>query len=44
MYSFHKYNVYYLTMNEYNEITNSLKDAVEKFNNEVRDIQSKMKT
>ncbi|HDT5833461.1 TPA: staphylocoagulase [Staphylococcus aureus] len=41
MYSFHKYNVYYLTMNEYNEITNSLKDAVEKFNNEVRDIQSK---
>ncbi|WP_085063320.1 staphylocoagulase [Staphylococcus aureus] len=41
MYSFHNYNVYYLTMNEYNEITNSLKDAVEKFNNEVRDIQSK---
>ncbi|HCU8000306.1 TPA: staphylocoagulase [Staphylococcus aureus] len=41
MYSFHKYNVYYLTMNEYNEISNSLKDAVEKFNNEVRDIQSK---
>ncbi|CAC8602933.1 staphylocoagulase [Staphylococcus aureus] len=41
MYSFHKYNVYYLTMNEYNEITNSLKDVVEKFNNEVRDIQSK---
>ncbi|HDC8896147.1 TPA: staphylocoagulase [Staphylococcus aureus] len=41
MYSFHKYNAYYLTMNEYNEITNSLKDAVEKFNNEVRDIQSK---
>ncbi|HDD2261998.1 TPA: staphylocoagulase [Staphylococcus aureus] len=41
MYSFHKYNVYYLTMNEYNEIINSLKDAVEKFNNEVRDIQSK---
>ncbi|HDD2328110.1 TPA: staphylocoagulase [Staphylococcus aureus] len=41
MYSFHKYNVYYLTMNEYNEITNSLKDAVKKFNNEVRDIQSK---
>ncbi|HDA1512999.1 TPA: staphylocoagulase, partial [Staphylococcus aureus] len=41
MYSFHKYNVYYLKMNEYNEISNSLKDAVEKFNNEVRDIQSK---
>nr|AXH79934.1 staphylocoagulase XId [Staphylococcus argenteus] len=41
MYSFHKYNVYYLTMNEYNEITNSLKDAVEKFKNEVKDIQSK---
>ncbi|HCU7983083.1 TPA: staphylocoagulase [Staphylococcus aureus] len=41
MYSFHKYNVYYLTMNEYNEISNLLKDAVEKFNNEVRDIQSK---
>ncbi|HFG0411496.1 TPA: staphylocoagulase [Staphylococcus aureus] len=41
MYSFHKYNVYYLTMNEYNEISNSLKDAVEKFKNEVSDIQSK---
>ncbi len=31
-------------MNEYNEISNSLKDAVEKFNNEVRDIDLKMKT
>ncbi len=28
-------------MNEYNEISNSLKDAVEKFKNEVSDIQSK---
>lgn len=38
MYLFYKYNVYYLIMNEYNEILNLLKDVVEKFNNEVRDI------
>ncbi len=41
MLTFHKYNLYNLTMNEYNDIFNSLKDAVYQFNKEVKEIEHK---
>ena len=44
MLTFHKYNLYNLTMNEYNDIFNSLKDAVYQFNKEVKEIEHKMLT
>ncbi|HDY9429317.1 TPA: staphylocoagulase [Staphylococcus argenteus] len=43
MTKFHDFEMYKLTMNEYNDIQRSLKDAVDEFNNEVKDIQSKNK-
>ncbi|WP_142290123.1 staphylocoagulase, partial [Staphylococcus argenteus] len=39
MLTFSKYNLYNLTVNEYNDIFNSLKDAVNQFNKEVKDIE-----
>ncbi|HCX2760082.1 TPA: staphylocoagulase [Staphylococcus aureus] len=41
MLTFHKYNLCNLTMNEYNDIFNSLKDAVYQFNKEVKEIEHK---
>ncbi len=41
MLTFHKYNLYNLTMNQYNDIFNSLKDAVYQFNKEVKEIEHK---
>ncbi|CDR27038.1 staphylocoagulase [Staphylococcus schweitzeri] len=41
MLTFHKYNLYKLTTNEYNDIFNSLKDAVYQFNKEVKEIEHK---
>ncbi|MBO0927278.1 staphylocoagulase [Staphylococcus sp. 30400_3112M30941] len=40
---FDDFDLYRLTKKEYNEIHQSLKDAVEEFNSEVKDIQSKDK-
>ncbi|MBE5675831.1 staphylocoagulase [Staphylococcus sp. SS87] len=39
MLTFNKYNIYNLTMNEYNDIFNSLKDAVTQFHKEVKELE-----
>ncbi len=39
MLTFNKYNIYNLTMNEYNDVFNSLKDAVTQFHKEVKELE-----
>ena len=41
MQTFHEFSVYNLTMEEYNEISKSLKDAEEEFRKNVREVQEK---
>ncbi|HDJ7567383.1 staphylocoagulase [Staphylococcus aureus] len=41
--NFHDYNLYHITMKEYNDMTKSLKEAIEEFYSEVSNIQTKNK-
>ncbi|SUK32964.1 staphylocoagulase [Staphylococcus aureus] len=41
--TFHDYNLYHITMKEYNDMTKSLKEAIEEFYSEVSNIQTKNK-